>query len=76
MARALAEIERDIRALSARERAQLLKALINDLDAPADPDAERPWVEESERRLTEIESGTAKTLPGEDVLREARFRLK
>jgi putative addiction module component (TIGR02574 family) len=69
MARALAEIERDIRALSARERAQLLKALINDLDAPADPDADRSWVEESERRLAEIESGSAKTSPGKDVLK-------
>jgi putative addiction module component (TIGR02574 family) len=76
MARALAEIERDIRALSARERAQLLKALINDLDAPADPDADRSWVEESERRLAEIESGSAKTSPGKDVLKEARSRLK
>ena len=76
MARPLADIERDIRALSTRERAQLLKALISDLDAPADPDAERAWVEESNRRLSEIESGTAKTSPGADVLKEARSRLK
>ena len=76
MARRLADIERDIRALSTRERAQLLKALISDLDAPADPDAERAWVEESNRRLSEIESGTAKTSPGADVLKEARSRLK
>ncbi len=76
MARALAEIERDIRALSARERAQLLKALISDLDAPADPDAAQAWLEESERRLGEIESGAAKTVPGADVLKEARSRLK
>jgi putative addiction module component (TIGR02574 family) len=68
MARPLADIERDIRALSASERAQLLKALISDLDAPADPDAERAWVDESERRLAEIESGTAKASPGADVL--------
>lgn len=76
MARALAEIERDIRALSSRERAQLLKALISDLDAPADPDADRAWLEESERRLAQIESGKAKTVPGTEVLKEARSRLK
>jgi putative addiction module component (TIGR02574 family) len=76
MARALSEIERDIRALSARERAQLLKALISDLDAPADPDADRAWLEESERRLAQIESGKAKTIPGTEVLKEARSRLK
>jgi putative addiction module component (TIGR02574 family) len=76
MARALATIEQDIRALSARERAQLLRTLISDLDAPADPGAEQSWVVESERRLAEIESGTAKTMPGADVLKEARSRLK
>ena len=76
MARTLTDIERDIRALSARERARLLKNLISDLDAPADPDAEQAWLEESERRLAEIESGTAKTVPGPEVLKEARSRLK
>ena len=76
MARALAEIERDIRALSSRERAQLLNALISALDAPADPDADRAWLEESERRLAQIESGKAKTVPGTEVLKEARSRLK
>jgi putative addiction module component (TIGR02574 family) len=76
MARPLADIERDIRALSASERVQLLKALMSDLDAPADPDAARAWIDESERRLAEIESGTAKTSPGGDVLKEARSRLR
>lgn len=76
MARALADIERDIRALTARERAQLLKALISELDGPADPDADRAWLAESQRRLAEIEAGTVKPVPGEEVLKEARSRLK
>lgn len=76
MARTLVDIERDIRELSARERARLLKALISDLDAPADPDADEAWLKESERRLAEIESGAAKTTPGTEVLKEARSRLK
>jgi len=76
MARTLSDIERDIRALGPRERARLLKALIKDLDGPADPDADRAWIEESERRLAEIESGAAKTIPGPEVLKEAHSRLK
>lgn len=76
MARALSAIEQDIRALSARDRAQLLRTLISDLDAPADSGAEQSWMVESERRLAEIESGTAKTMPGAEVLKEARSRLK
>ena len=76
MARTLRDIERDIRALSVQERARLLKALISDLDAPADPDAERAWMTEAERRLAEIESGAVETIPGSEVLNEARSRLK
>jgi putative addiction module component (TIGR02574 family) len=76
MSRALAEIERDIRALSDDDRAQLLRSLINSLDGPAGPDAEQAWLKESERRLAEIESGAATTVPGEKVLKEARSRLK
>lgn len=76
MARALADIEQEIRALSMGERNQLLKSLISELDAPADPDAEQAWLKESERRLSQIEAGTATTIPGDAVLREARARLK
>ena len=57
MARTLRDIEYDIRALSAHERARLLGTLISDLDAPADPDVEGAWAAEAKRRLAEIESG-------------------
>jgi hypothetical protein len=76
LARSLADIKRDIRALKPSERSQLLKTLISDFDAPADSDAERAWIDESERRLAEIELGSARTSPGADVLKEARSRLK
>jgi putative addiction module component (TIGR02574 family) len=76
MARALADIERDIRALSEEERAALLRKLIDDLDAPGEPEVEAAWLQESERRLNEIEDGTAKTFPADDVIKEARSRLK
>ena len=59
MARALADIERDISALSQKERTELLRKLIDDLDAPGDSNWEAAWLKESERRLGEIESGTA-----------------
>ncbi len=76
MARAIADIERDIQQLPINERAKLLRALIADLDAPAEADVQQAWLEESERRLAEIENGTAKTVPGREVLDEARSRLK
>jgi hypothetical protein len=38
MARAIADIEKDIRALSADEKRELLRSLLRDLDGPADAD--------------------------------------
>jgi putative addiction module component (TIGR02574 family) len=76
MARALADIERDILALSEKERVELLRKFIGDLDAPGDTNSEADWLKESERRLGEIENGTAQTFSADDVLKEARTLLK
>jgi putative addiction module component (TIGR02574 family) len=76
MARALVEIEQDIAALSDKERAELLRKLIDDLDAPRDAGSEATWLKESERRLAEVEGGTAETFSADDVLKEARKLLK
>jgi len=76
MARVLADIERDILELSQDERTELLRKLIGDLDAPGDANSEAAWLKESERRLGEIESGTARTYPADDVIKEARTLLK
>ena len=76
MARSLAEVERDARALTERERAQLLQALILDLDAPLESNVEGAWLEESERRLDRIEAGAVTPVSGADVIAEAKARLK
>jgi len=76
MARALADIERDILALSQKERTELLRKLIGDLDAPGDENCEAAWLKESERRLDEIEGGTARTFPADDVMKGAGRLLK
>lgn len=76
MARSLADVERDARALSARERAQLLQALILDLDAPLESNVDGAWLAESERRLDRIEAGEVDPVSGAEVLADARARLK
>ena len=76
MARALADIERDILELNQNERTALLRKLIGDLDAPGDANSEAAWLKESERRLGDIEGGTAQTFPADDVIKEARTLLK
>jgi hypothetical protein len=39
-------------------------------------DTELLWIEEAERRLKEIQEGTATCRPAEDVLRDVRAKLK
>jgi Putative addiction module component len=50
MARAVSEIEKEIRALEPDEQEHLLRALLEELDGPADPDVEQAWLAEAQRR--------------------------
>ncbi len=76
MARALAEIERDIQALSDEQRLALLRTLIAELDGPADAGVDEAWLAEAEHRDREIESGAVASIPAEDVFREAHQLLR
>jgi putative addiction module component (TIGR02574 family) len=55
--------------LESNERAEVAAELLASLDGPADPDAEAAWEAEIERRVADIEAGTAKLEPWEDVKR-------
>ena len=46
--------------LSEAERAELAHSLVESLDGPADKDAASAWDTEIQRRLAEIDAGTAK----------------
>ena len=72
----VAEIEARIQALSAKEKAELIRALIADLDGPADTDVEDTWRQEAKRRHREIVEGKVQTVPGDRVFENLRTRLK
>lgn len=76
MARAVNDIEKDIHMLSGEEKIELLRSLIAELDAPADPDVERAWLETSQRRYRELVEGTVKGIPGPLVFERLRARLR
>ena len=76
MARKVEEIERDIRSLSDDERNHLLRDLVADLDGNPDPEVEKAWLEEAQRRLRELQQGDVEALSAEEVFRSARDRLK
>ncbi|MGB7906299.1 MAG: addiction module protein [Steroidobacteraceae bacterium] len=75
MAKAVKDIEREIRELSAEERAELMRSLIADLDAPADANVERAWLETSQCRYRELVEGKVKGVPGPLVFDRLRKRL-
>ena len=72
----VAEIEAKIRALTAEEKAALIRTLIADLDGPEEDGVEQPWLEEAERRHRELIDGKVQGIPGEQVFENLRSHLK
>jgi putative addiction module component (TIGR02574 family) len=76
MSTVVAEIEAKIRSLSREDKIELIRALIAELDGPADPDVERAWLEEAQRRHREVTERKVQPVPGERVFENLRARLK
>jgi len=69
------EIEEKALRLPSRERAQLAEHLISSLDEEEDPEAEKLWIEEAERRYREYKGGKVKAKLSDLVFKEARSKL-
>ena len=76
MASNFEKLERDVRALSSREKAVLTRMLIEDLDPTVDENVEEMWIEEAQRRYEAYRAGNLKAVPGDEAIRRARQRLK
>jgi putative addiction module component (TIGR02574 family) len=61
--------------LPENDRATLAGLLIDSLEGPPDPDIEAAWAAEIERRVAEVEAGTVKTIPWEEVRRRLLDQL-
>ncbi|MFA6011060.1 MAG: addiction module protein [Desulfobacteraceae bacterium] len=60
--------------LPADLRLNLIEMLMLSLNLPLNDEVDRLWVEEAERRLTQIDEGKVKLIPGDEVF--ARIRAK
>ena len=60
--------------LPADVRIILVEKLLTSLNFPVDEETNRLWAEEAERRVSQIEEGKAKLVPGEEVF--AKIRAK
>ena len=58
--------------LPADVRLNLIEKLLMSLNLPIDEEIERLWAEEAERRVSQIEEGKAKLVPGEGVFTKIR----
>jgi putative addiction module component (TIGR02574 family) len=76
MARSVSEIENEIRSLARPEQERLLRALLEELDGVADPDTDRAWLEEVQRRSAAFDAGLMKSFPAAEVFERVRSRLK
>jgi len=72
----LSELFAEASNLSESERATLAGLLIESLESEIDSDVEEAWREEIERRLAELDSGTARTVPWETVRAELLRRTE
>ena len=75
MPKDLTEIFKDATELSEADRATLAGLLIESLEGEADAGVDAAWSEEIARRVEEIEAGTAKTVPWEEVRQRLLERL-
>ena len=70
------DIERQAKQLSLKQKAALVRTLIEELDSSVDRDVEQIWIEEVQRRYDAYLRGELEALPGEEVMERARARLK
>lgn len=75
MANAFKEIESSALGLSEKQRARLASRLLESLEKRREFGVEKAWLDEIERRNSELESGEAGLIPAADVMAKARKLL-
>ena len=69
------ELSRKARALPPEDRVRLAEELLATIQEP-DLEVEAAWGAEIKRRIAEIDNGTAKLIPAEEVFAEVRRLIK
>ena len=69
------KIEQEMLSLPAHERIELIDRLIESLNLPWDPEIDRLWAEEGEKRFSELENGSVTPISGIKVFSNIRSVL-
>ena len=75
MANAFEEIETSALRLSEKQRARLASRLLDSLEKRKEIGVEQAWLQEIERRNSELESGEVELIPATEVMTKARNLL-
>ena len=70
------QLEQEVLFLPEEVRAQLAHKLLLSLDVPSQNEIEEDWLIEASRRSKELDMGTVKAIPAEDVRRKALTLLR
>ncbi len=76
MADSMNKLERDALQLPAEDRARLALSLLCSLEESGEDseEVESLWIAEAERRVREIQAGSVKLIPAEEVLNRLRSK--
>ena len=72
----LATILQEALQLPARKRAELAQELLSSLETLSEKEVDELWLAEAARRAEDIDRGTARRIPAEEVRRQAQALLK
>lgn len=70
------ELKAEVLRQDPQTRAYLARELLASLDALSEADIEKLWLNEAIRRDEELDSGTARAYPADEVLSRVRARRK
>ena len=75
MSRTFTDVWKEASELSEADRAALAGLLIESLEGEPDPDVEAAWAAEIEKRIAELDTGTVKSIPWDEVRQRLLDRL-
>ncbi len=66
----------DVLLLPTDARVRLVEQLLTSLNLPTQPEVDRLWAKEAERRIAQIEKGKVKLVSGEKVFSDIRKKYQ
>lgn len=70
------DLESEVLKLDPKERARIAQRLLESLEALSQGEIESLWYDEAERRDRELDEDPSRAIPADQVMREARARVR